>query len=169
MLEWRPVAGFEDYYSISNEGNVVRTLTRYGRPIWKPCKPTDRRGYDGFALCVENIVTWVSGHREVWKAFEGPIPEDAEINHINGIKTDNKLSNLELCSRSENAVHASRVLGRFQGERQWAAVLNEQDVRDIRELYAKGNISQQKLADQYGVIQITISRAIRGANWSHVK
>lgn len=169
MVEWRPIRGFEELYSVSDGGQVVRTSTRNGRPTWKPCKPTNRRGYHGFALCVENKVTWVSGHRAAWEAFHGPIPDRMEINHKNGIKHDNALSNLEVCSRSQNATHASRVLGRFRGNRQRDAVLSDEIVELIRDRYAKGKISQQQLADEYGVTQSTISKVVLHATWLHVR
>lgn len=51
---------------------------------------------------------WMA-HRLIWEATNGPIPEGMEINHINGIKNDNRLANLEVVTRSENARHAYRV------------------------------------------------------------
>lgn len=44
-------------------------------------------------------------HRAVWIAFNGPIPSGKEINHKNGVKSDNRLENLELCTRKENLHH----------------------------------------------------------------
>lgn len=45
-------------------------------------------------------------HRLVWEAFHGAIPPGFEVNHRNGDKTDNRLENLELVTRSENMAHA---------------------------------------------------------------
>lgn len=45
-------------------------------------------------------------HHLVWLYFNGPVPEGKEINHINGDKTDNRVSNLELVERGENIRHA---------------------------------------------------------------
>jgi hypothetical protein len=45
-------------------------------------------------------------HRFIWECFNNSIPNNLEINHINGIKTDNRLCNLELVTRSANQLHA---------------------------------------------------------------
>lgn len=45
-------------------------------------------------------------HEVVWESFNGPVPDGFEINHKNGIKTDCRLMNLELCTHSENMKHA---------------------------------------------------------------
>jgi len=47
-------------------------------------------------------------HRMVYECFIGPIPEGYDINHENGIKTDNRVTNLSAVSRSENQFHAYR-------------------------------------------------------------
>lgn len=55
-------------------------------------------------------------HRLIWEVVHGPIPDGMQINHINGIKTDNRIANLELVTPSENLTHAYRVgLARADG------------------------------------------------------
>jgi len=48
----------------------------------------------------------ISAHRLVWIVFNGKIPNGMEINHKNGIKHDNHLTNLELVTRGGNIKHA---------------------------------------------------------------
>lgn len=48
-------------------------------------------------------------HRLAWEALYGPIPPGMEINHINGIKNDNRLINLELVTHQQNMAHAKRT------------------------------------------------------------
>lgn len=56
-------------------------------------------------------------HRMIWESVHGPIPQGMQINHINGIKTDNRIVNLELVTPSENTKHAYRLgLRRADGE-----------------------------------------------------
>ena len=55
-----------------------------------------------------------------------------------------------------------------KGEKQGLAKLTEQQIREIREKYQKGNTSQYKLADEYGVHQATIYRIITHTTWKHL-
>jgi hypothetical protein len=48
-------------------------------------------------------------HRLVWEYFNGPIPKGLTVNHINGIKTDNRLENLEVVTQAENNLHYQRL------------------------------------------------------------
>lgn len=103
--QWRPVAGFEGLYEVSNLGRV-KTLRRYGVPerIHKGHRNT-HRAHDGHIdICLRkdgrNFST--QAHRLVMLAFVGPRPDRADIRHLNGDPTDNRLVNLAYGSRSEN-------------------------------------------------------------------
>ena len=102
-------------------------------------------------------------HRVVWEHFYGPIPEGCIVNHINGIKDDNRPENLEVSTHSENAKHASKTgLKNQYGEKNPAAKLTNKQVAEIRLAYACGGYSQQELAQRYGVSSQHISRIVRG-------
>src|SRR5574343_1086214 len=67
------------------------------------------RGYEKIILTKNNKSTLFSVHRLVAKMFI-PNPENKEfVNHKNGNKLDNRVENLEWCSRSENATHAYKL------------------------------------------------------------
>lgn len=175
--KWKPILGYEASYSVSNLGAVARTRT-YGkkpRKVWKPLAPRKKKhGYIAFHLCQDGIRKDPLAHRMVWEAFKGPIPPLMEINHLNGNKTDNRLCNLELLTRSANLQHSFRVLKRPApnnpsfGVKNGASKLTEDDVRKIRSLYQTGKYRQVDIGKKFGVSQRMISLITRNEKWRHV-
>jgi hypothetical protein len=109
-------------------------------------------------------------HRIIWQSFNGPIPDGFEINHKNGVKHDNRLVNLEPVTKSENAAHAFRVLGRVhpqRGSRAKNAKLHERDIPGIRERILAGE-SKEKLATEYGVTRMVMYKIAWRKSWGHV-
>lgn len=177
MESWKPVAGFEDCYSVSDLGRVARTsLTRKRtKPIWRIiAQRIHRDGYVKFHLCKDSQRSNPQAHRLVWEAFNGPIPPRMQINHINGKKADNRLANLELCSASENLKHAYQVLQvsrgdlRNFGSKNGSSKLTESQVAEILSLYTTGEYRQKDLGERFGVSQRMISLITRREKWQHV-
>ena len=95
-------------------------------------------------------------HQIVMLAFIGK--SNLCINHKNGIKTDNRLENLEYCTNSENIRHAFRTgIVKFK--------LELKDVIKIRELYKTGNYYQREIAEMYNVHQVYIGQIIANKVW----
>jgi hypothetical protein len=84
-------------YMVSTEGRVKGKRTgnelKYDRNI---------HGYRRVTLCIYGKVVRVFVHRLVYKTFVGEIPEDKIIDHVNELKFDNRLENLQLLTQSEN-------------------------------------------------------------------
>lgn len=160
---WVPAFGHEDTYQVSDLGRV-----RHNRPNSPYLKLGDRRGYKKCSM--GRPQKDVSVHRLVWQSFNGPIPQDYEINHLNGVKSDNRLCNLEAVTRSENCKHRVRVLGKMPhhigprvGETNGRAKLTWDHVREIRTL--RGRVSHKQLAARYGVSPASISFIMTGVTW----
>lgn len=98
---WKPVPGYEGYM-VSDLGRVKSLNYKHtGKEVI--LIPVKARGdYLRVGLYKDGKVKKFSVHRLVWIAFNGPIPEGYEINHINEDKTDNRLENLNLMTRKEN-------------------------------------------------------------------
>jgi len=122
------------------------------------------RGYLQVRVMVNGHRYCVSAHRLVWLHFHGEtLPPSIEINHKNGVKWDNRPSNLEAVTASENMKHAHRTgLKNQNGERNPATKLSNKDTQDIRERYALGGVTQQVLADEYGISHQSVSKIVRG-------
>lgn len=98
--EWRPLPEFHGKYLVSDDGRVFNTFA--GKEI----RPRDHRGYCEVSLRQPGQSGNHFVHRLVLEAFVGEAPEDRPFaNHINGQKNDNRLSNLEWVSHSDNMRH----------------------------------------------------------------
>lgn len=172
---WAPFPGYEDGYEVSDLGRwrsidrvVVRTdgwVQTFKGKILVP-----KKGRDGYLRVVVRRVCekrkFVRLHRAVYEAFIGPIPDGFEINHVNGIKTDNRLSNLELATRHGNMRHARDVLGKIGKQK-----LSREQAGLIKTLHAFNNriYSQKALAEHFGVSVPTVSNIKTGALWSDLE
>lgn len=114
--QWKDITGYEGYYQVSDLGNV-RSIDRYvlhKNGTLMPIKgrllrgAIAKNGYIQIILCVECVKKNLMVHRVVGKHFLRPQDSKSQINHINGIKTDNRAENLEWCTPSENIKHAYR-------------------------------------------------------------
>ena len=93
--EWKPVIGNGDY-QVSNMGRV---RGKYGRIIGG--KPGDS-GYINIPLRVDRKTQWKYAHRIVAEAFLVKVEDKEIVNHINGIRDDNRAVNLEWVTSREN-------------------------------------------------------------------
>lgn len=110
MEIWKDIKGYENIYQVSNLGNV-RSLDRIdkykNRPLkGKLIKPYNNNGYSIAKLWQNNKYKMLSIHRLVAIAFIDNIYKKPCVNHINGIKNDNRIDNLEWCTHKENIQHA---------------------------------------------------------------
>jgi len=161
-IEWREI---NKDYMISSDGQVV------SRKRLKPLKMTPVINSDGYP----QVLIYTSGkrltrpvHRLVAEAFLPPRPTPThQVNHRNGIRTDNRAENLEWVTGGENIRHSFRVLGKkaARGEAKGNAKLTETQVREIRSRWAARE-AQKKIAADYGVSQTLISRIALGKAWA---
>jgi len=162
MEVWRTIEGFENY-KVSNLGRVKRLDSNVFQS-GKICKYKGRilkqenvKGYKRVSLSKGKIIKRFQVHRLVASAFYYNYLGKKCVNHINGIKTDNRSVNLEWVSYSENERHSYDVLGKVNPIRK----LNNNDVIFIREIAIKGRKGNIKcLAKKFNVSNSTILNII---------
>lgn len=172
MEIWKTIVGYEGWYSVSSHGRVRREkngpYTKIRKRILKPIK--DSYGYYHIDLYKNGIQKNYTIHKLITIAFLGKCPKGLQVNHKDGIKTNNYASNLEYVTHYQNMQHA-RKNGFFKskkGSKNGRAKLTEKQVFQIRRLYQKGNIIQRKLGEKFNVSQSIIGFITRKETWKHI-
>lgn len=152
--EWRAVVGYEGRYEVSSSGKVRSLLFKRKKELKLSKNP---KGYFTVTLCAENKKYLTkTAHRLVAEAFI-PNPENKkEVNHIDEIKTNNSVYNLEWSTRQENALHS------FKGEKSPVSKLVDRQVEEIKDLFATGKYTKTELSNKFGVGWTQIDRIING-------
>lgn len=146
---WKDIIGFEDRYSVSNYGNILRKsdnkLMKGSVNSW---------GYRAFSPRTEGRASYLRIHRLVAEAFlEPPSKELIDkcskehhgkvlVNHKDGDKTNNHYENLEWCDQSYNMKHvySSGVHTNPSGVDKTTAYIKDREVVDkLRRMYIKGS------------------------------
>ena len=142
-------------YRINAEEGIVYGLR--GAPITKVCGGGYVQvNYGGRPVGL--------AHRMIWAYVHGPIPEGMQINHKNGVKTDNRIDNLELVTPSENMKHAyASGLASAVGEKNGRAKLTDSIARSIR----ASALTPEELAKRHSVSVRTIRYIKDGISWRH--
>ena len=166
MEEFKFIEGFENIYQVSNL-NRVRNVNDILKPNGGIIKEAScKAGYKFVGLYRNKKQIYKKVHRLVAQAFI-PNPENKpQVNHINGIKGDNRIKNLEWCTQSENMIHAYRTKLQIsqKGEKHGRSKLTKKQVLEIR----KSKLTQCKLSEIYGVTQCLINIIINRKIWKHI-
>lgn len=170
----KDIPSFEGRYAVTRDGDVWSHLTEKFLSTHKCDK-----GYVRTGLELKGDKTFVARiHRLVALTYlinDSP-EEKTQINHKNGIKTDNNVENLEWCTPRENIAHAVKTglkkkTTRKNLENMWGKVrkLTNEQVLEIRmERKEKGTLYKD-IAKKYGVSRETIRYCCLGRTYSHIK
>lgn len=173
---WKPVAGFEGLYEVSNTGHV-RSVTRD-----RDCGITGVHHYEGRELtlsqdaygylqCVlsdRGRIKKAKVHRLVAYAFIPQIEGKEHVNHIDGDKQNNNVENLEWCTIAENNRHAY-AMGLMRGGFPRSAIDNSAAKRSKAVVRSDGArfVSAAAASRVLGVASSTVAKAIRWQGQMH--
>jgi NUMOD4 motif/HNH endonuclease len=178
MENWVAVKGFEKYYEVSDLGRVrsgdrsitnnLGTFTQPGRVLKGNI---NKAGYEKQTLTDHNKKQHtVLVHRLVAMAFL-PNPENKKnVNHKDGNKSNNELSNLEWATDSENMKHAidTGLLKIRKGQEIYFAKFTDEQARYIKTAVNNGDLSIKDACIMFSSCRRTISDMVKGRTWKHV-
>lgn len=151
MIEekWGLLAGYDREYAVSDGGRIVSSYHGREMSTW-----VVYQGYIRIKIRKDGKDKGCAVHRLVWEAFNGPIPPGMEINHKNGKKDDNRLSNLELVTSSENSRHA--YVAGLQMQK-----LTQAQIQEMVEAIRCGSLSKAEAAEKYNISAATVTTHVK--------
>lgn len=165
MLVIKPIPNMPGYGA--SKGGWIYTCKngKYGlKDTWKRLSPYENKKthYLTVALRIGYKTVTYTIHQLVALTWIGPVPEGKEVNHIDGVKHNNKASNLEYVTRKVNLILAyAQGLSKIPG-----TLLTADKVLQIRRV--TGKELQSVTAERFGVSPATISDVQTFKSWRHV-
>lgn len=163
MEVFKDIKNHDGVYQVSNLGNVKSFKCKKEAIM---AGKIQTKGYKSVCLSKNGKSNGLLVHRLVALSFI-PNPENKpQVNHINGIKTDNRVENLEWNTNQENQLHAHRIgiSTGLKGENQNGSKLKEYQIIEIR----NSNLSKSELCEIYNVTRCTIDKVVRRISWKHI-
>ncbi len=164
---WAAIPGYEEIYEASNNGRIRRIAAIHRAP--KPpfyLRPQKMGRYFNVSLHRDGSQKSFLVHRLVMATFNGP--NELEVNHIDGDKANNALSNLEYVTPKQNGEHAAKNGLTARGERQGSAKMTAEKVRLMRYLHQLG-ATKSMLTRKFKVSAMTTHYIIERVTWRHIR
>ena len=130
---------YKDFY-ISNYGDVIGKRGN----VLKNIKKKD--GYLAVNIYIDGVRKQMKIHRLVALSHILNPENKPQVNHTNGIKTDNRVENLEWCSPSENSIHAYKNGLINSGETHSMSKLNRSEVEKLKKRKLKRNLFSERIS-----------------------
>lgn len=170
-MNWKPIAGYEGLYEISENGDV-RSLDRsisYGKHRYirkgRSVRNGTCKGYLNVALTRNGKTRTCTVHRLVAIAFLGL--QSGVVRHKDGDNRHNHWTNLEWGSCKDNSEDRERHGRTVRGERSPRAKLTEATVKKLKDLAASGK-GPTEIGRLLGMNKARVHEIMKGRSWAHV-
>lgn len=109
MEIFKDICNYENYYQASSKGNIISLGYNNTRKRKILKGGFDKNGYKLHIFCVDSVRKTIKAHRIIAQTFIPNPLNKPQVNHINGVKHDNRVENLEWCTNHENIKHAQKM------------------------------------------------------------
>lgn len=151
---------------VDEQGRIWTTRKGFGHPC--PERSAERTNQGGYLYVFIKGLGLVHSHRVAYAWWYGECPAGLLVRHLNDVKTDNRRENLALGTTLDNAADGVRNgVHHHKGVDNPRAKLTEADVVAIRAASAAGE-KHYKIAEQYGVTDVSVAYIVSRKTWAHV-
>lgn len=165
-MELKEIPGFPRYFA-GTDGKIYSNTRNNMRPM---SPYMDRYGYLALKPRINGKMKTQGVHRLLALAFI-PNPENKpQVNHKNGIKTDNRIENLEWATESENVKHAfdHGLVSARRGEDSNFSSITEEIAHEVCKLLEDRKLKDWEIMERLGVTRSVVSHMKGGSRWTHV-
>lgn len=162
---WKQVPKYFGKYQVSDLGRVKDYTGRIMKDYAHP------RGYRTITFTFNKKPKTVTIHRLVASLFLDNPDEKPQINHLNGIKTDNRATNLEWCTAQENIEHAMENGLYKKVQRRYTpsiSKLKPDDVLYIRDMYERNIMNVSELSDRFNISSVAVYKVINKVSYAYI-
>lgn len=184
---WKEIRGYKGLYEVSNLGRIkhlswtkknslTKGISTHKEKILLPQKTRNKNRYFGYLA-----ITLQKGgrkgtrkscliHRLVANSFVLNPRNKPFVNHVNGIKSDCRVENLEWCTAKENAQHAwkNKLILPPEGEKNSMAKLKEKDILNIRKIFKSDMKLQKEIMFKYKISRGYLWKIANKKSWKHI-